>query len=536
MSILTAAQVVKRANNANDIKRNWVELLRDAYEFALPMRNLYEVTQVGQQKMDRVFDSTAINSTQNFASTIQQGVTPPFTQFLDFLPGSAIPEGKKQAVIKKLQEIQKIFFEVIQNSNFDTAIAEFNLDLATGTGAMLVLEGDDDNPINHITVPNAQISLDEGAFGSVDGVFRDHDQPIRNIPLMWDDINETGLAALKKMQEKDESGKARLLEATYFDPDTNKYVYQIILRGSPKGGETLTSNPTNAAALDTSQPILLVEREMDEHPWIITRWVKVAGEVFGRGPILFALPDIKTVNKAKEFTLQRASFDVAGMWAAVDDGVMNPDVVEIFPGAIIPVAAVGNLQSLAPATNMDISILVINELQGAIKEALLDESLPSDQGPVRSPTEIVARLKQIQKKIGTPFARYMSEFLVPWSNRVLSILFRKALIDELPKVDGRIVSLKPTSPLAQQQNLDEIQNLIQLIEISKAMGQEAMMLGIKVEDVPAWIAEKLGVDQKLIRNKTEKQALQKMVGTLIAQQQQPQGAPATGQGQAATGI
>nr|AKH47355.1 hypothetical protein TMO_0053 [uncultured marine virus] len=515
---LNASQLSKRAKAADGVKSNWESLLRDCYEFALPMRNLYQTNTPGQQKMDRVFDSTAINSTQVFASTIQQGVTPPFQEFLDFLPGSDISKADKEKATKLFKELQTKFFEVVHHSNFDLAIAEFNLDLATGTACMLVMEGNDKQPINHIAVPNAQVSLDEGPFGGVDGVFRRHSKPTRILPQEWPDILPGPLADIKKKILEDPSQVSHLLEGTYYNPETDKYIYQVLIEGHGDANSTGASVGTSSGAGNGPAPVMIVEREMEEHPWIITRWIKVAGEVFGRGPLMFALPDIKTLNKTKEFVLQRASFDVAGMWEAVDDGVMNPDTVEIFPGAVIPVAASGNFRALTPSSNMDVSQFVMADMQIGVQRALLDESLPSEAGPVRSPTEILERIKKLQQKTGTPLARYMSEFLTPWANRVLGILFRKGILGDHFKIDGKMIKAKPTSPLAQQQSLDEIQAVLRWLEISQSLGQEAFVLGVKVEDVPDWIGTKFGVDPVLIRGKTERKDMQKLIGAAMAQQ------------------
>ena len=523
---LSASQLAKRAEKAQGHKSNWDAMLSDAYEFALPMRNTYNSQAPGQQKMDRVFDSTAINSVQNFASILQQGVTPPFQEFLDFLPGVDIPEQNQEEARKQLKEKQKQFFEIVHASNFDLAIAEFNTDLAVGTASMLVMEGTDDKPLNHIAVPNSQISIDEGAFGSVDGVFRRHNKPLRVLEIEWPDMKE-GIKAELRAEEKDNPGAtANLVEGTYYDNEADNYVYQVLLTGTGSDESTVTGGKQGSA----SDARIIVERTMDVHPWIITRWIKVAGEVYGRGPLLFSLPDIKTLNKAKEFILQRASFDVAGMWEAVDDGVMNPDLIEITPGAVISVAASGNLRGLAPASNMDVSQLVVQDLQMSIKESLLDESLPSEAGPVRSPTEIIERVKRLQQKTGTPLARYMSEFLEPWANRCLSILHNKGIMENRLKVDGKIIKIKPTSPLAQQQNLQELQDVLQYIQIAQGLGPEVFALGVKVEEVPEWLGKKLAIDPKLMRNAAERKQAQELAGQAMAQQQAAQ-APAPSAGE-----
>ena len=54
-------------------------------------------------------------------------------------------------------------FSVLRQTNFDLAIGEFLLDLAVGTACMLVLPGDDEEPIKFIPVPQYLIAFEEGA-------------------------------------------------------------------------------------------------------------------------------------------------------------------------------------------------------------------------------------------------------------------------------------------------------------------------------------------------------------------------------------
>ena len=72
---LTPEQILARQKLALNRKEDFRSLYEDAYEFALPQRNLYtgdyESNVGGRKKMSRVFDSTAINSTQRFANRLQ---------------------------------------------------------------------------------------------------------------------------------------------------------------------------------------------------------------------------------------------------------------------------------------------------------------------------------------------------------------------------------------------------------------------------------------------------------------------------------
>ena len=74
---LSVADIIKRAEGAQRKKDLFEDLYRDAYEFALPQRQLYgywEGNSTGNKKMTRVFDSTAINSTQRFANRFSSNI------------------------------------------------------------------------------------------------------------------------------------------------------------------------------------------------------------------------------------------------------------------------------------------------------------------------------------------------------------------------------------------------------------------------------------------------------------------------------
>tara|TARA_Y100000310_G_scaffold291453_1_gene319413 strand:+ start:3684 stop:5255 length:1572 start_codon:yes stop_codon:yes gene_type:complete len=499
---MTVSQVVKRSASAWSDKTNWESVLRDAYEFALPMRNQYEQKQKGAPKMDRVFDATAINSTQRFGARMQAGLTPPFQDWADLEPGPLVPKAIEAEVRAKLQAIKAQLFAAIHVSNFASASAEYFLDLAAGTAAMLVMEGDDNQPIMFNCVPNVEIAIDEGPFGTVDGVFRRFELKVRNIKRQWKDATVPEELTIKESDD-DPERTVRLIEATYYDIDQDDYVYQVIWKEAgddSKGAETE-----------------LVNRRFADHPWIITRWIKAPGEVWGRGPLLMALPDIKTLNKVKELVLKNASLAIAGVWAAADDGVINTNTIKITPGAVIPVAAQGNLQPLEIGGRFDVAQLVISDLRDAIKTMLFDRSLPPETGGVRSATEIIQKVKELQQDIGAPFGRMMAELVRPLIQRCLSILHRKGILEQEVKVNGLGVAITVTSPLARLQSLNDLEAVVQWLQVSAGVtGQQGVGVGAKIEDVTAWIGAKLGVPQELIRTPEERKKLQQIAGQAAA--------------------
>lgn len=519
MAALPVEKLMSRVDSANKEKQNWVAQYRDAYTYALPMRNLYETVQSGADKMNRVFDSTAITATQKFAARLTSNLTPPYQHWLDFLPGTEVPEDRQEEAKKMLQKIQKIFFGVIENSNFDSAIAEFYLDLAVGTGVMLVLEGDDDNPVIFTAVPNAQVSLDEGPMGSIDGVFRQYSIAPRNIEATWPDITPEGKTLIQDLinpsGNKENNARISLLESTYFDFDEKVFWYQVHTVGSGQSANATT--PTDSSPIDRTASVLLVERRLNESPWVIARWVKVAGEVFGRGPLLFAMPDIKTLNKTIEFMLQNASMSITGLWAVENDAMANLDMVTLAAGTFLPLDNIDKIKRLDIPGDFRVGEAVAERMINNIRAIMFDRGLPDPAGAVRSPTEIIERVRELAQDIGAPFARINSEMLQPLASRVLNILNRKAILDFPIKLDGRTVKVLPTSLLAKEQNINDLQSAVQWLQLAQSLGPDMFFNGVKVEDFPAWSAEKLGIDQELVREKGERQKIQEMVAQIIAQ-------------------
>lgn len=520
MPRLDPKNVVKRSDQAWTEKAGWRSVRESAYELALPMRNPYSGTGEfkrkvsGERKMNRVFDSTLMVATTRFAARLQSDLLPPFQRWGKLIPGAFIPQNAKAEVGKRLDGLTDVLFAAIHTSNFDLAVGEMLLDLAIGTGCLLVIPGDDETPVRYVAAPQAQCALEEGPWGGINGVYRKHEIRMRLIEETYEAFDVKLPEGWEKKAEKDPEKEVRVVEATYFDAKEDQWFYDVIIEGNGQRGSRGTD------------PERIVEHTFAESPWVIARWIKVAGEVEGRGPVLAALPDAKTLNKLKELVLMNASIAVAGVWTAVDDGILNPYTIRIIPGAVIPVGRNGgalgaSLQPLQSGGRFDVASLVAEDLIMSIKTIMMDSALPREEGPVRSATEIIARLKQLQADVGAPFGRLMSELVRPVIQKTLNVLAEKKIIALEPgqriKVNGGTVDVQLQSPLALSQNLSDVETAAQWMAIVQGMGPEAFALGVNIEDAPEWFAEKMGVDMRLPRTAEQRKALQQMIGAMAAQ-------------------
>lgn len=511
MARLSPGEILKRQEKADARKESWRTIYEECYEFALPQRNLYtghyEGRTPGQNKMARVFDSTAINSTQRFANRIQSALFPPYRAWCTLTPGNDIPEDRQQEIRRALEFYSEKMFDVIRQTNFDVAISEFLMDLCVGTAVMLIQPGDEDAPVRFTPVPQYLVSIEEGPHGSVDNVYRRLRIRGDVIKRQWPDADIPDQLQQKIDRKPEEEHE--LIEATVYNDEIEAYCYHLI---HPKHKE-----------------VDIVYRTMKVSPWIVARFMKVPGEVYGRGPLVTALPDIKTLNKVKELVLKNASLAVSGVYTAADDGVLNPQTIKIVPGAVIPVARNGgpqgdSLKPLRSASDFNTSQLVINDLVMSIKKMLFDDSLPPDNMSARSATEIVQRMKELSQNLGSAYGRLITEAMTPIVRRVLSVMDERGIIDLPLEVNGLEVKIVPTSPLADSQNMDDLERVLQFGQIAMQFGQVAQ-LAIKQEAMLDYVAEKMSVPQKLLNTPQERQQVMQEMQAAMMQMQQQQAMP-----------
>ena len=213
--------------------------------------------------------------------------------------------------------------------------------------------------------------------------------------------------------------------------------------------------------------------------------------------------------------LQNASMAISGLWKVANDSIANLDMVELSAGTFLPLDNINDLERLDTPGDFRVGEAITEKLENNIRAALFDRSLPDPTGAVRSPTEIIERVRELAQDIGAPFSRINSEMLKPLASRVLNIMTRRGLLEFPIKLNGRAVKVVPTSPLAREQNINDLESAVQWLQIVQSIGPEVLMGTVKVEDFAEWSAEKLGVDQRLARDKGERAKLQQEIAQLI---------------------
>lgn len=507
MAKLDVKQIIEREAKAQARKDEWRSVYEDCYEFALPQRNLYsgyyEGNVSGKVKMHRVFDSTAIHATQRFANRIQAGLFPPQKEWCRLEVGTGIPQQARTQAQAALDQYTKRMFEVLKQTNFDLAMGEFLLDLCVGTAVMMVTPGDEATPIRFTPIPQYLVAIEEGTYGNVDNVYRKLRMKAETIPQEFPEADIS--PELQDVITRTPSKEIDLVDAVIYDYERAMYCYHVIWPAKQHE---------------------LVYRTMKSSPFIVARYMKVAGEIYGRGPLVTAISDIKTLNKTVELVLKNASLAIAGVYTAADDGVLNPQNIKIQPGAVIGVARNGGPQgaSLAPLPrtgDFNVSQIVMNDLRMNIKKILMDDTLPPDNMSARSATEIAERSRELATNLGSAFGRLINETMIPVVSRILFVMDQQGYIDLPLKVNGVEIKVTPVAPLAQTQKLQEVNDVVQFMQIANSLGPQGQAM-LSIERIAQYIAEKMNIDQNLLTTAEEQQQMMMQMQQAMMAQQQPQ--------------
>ena len=482
-------KLIKRYQKAVERKQLWEPHWQECYEYAFPQRenvcdSMFQ-SQEGGKKNLHLFDATAPDAVDQLASSLLAELTPPWAKWFGLKAGPELSPEEASQVAETLSQTADVMLQNFEHSNFAVEIHQCYLDLIVAGTACLMFE---EAPIGEASafrfyaVPLREIALEESADGKLDTTFRCSQVRLDDIKLRFP---EADLPERWLEQYDNPEYRLSLVEAVI--PQNGKfgaagYEYTAFLWDENVGPE---------------ENVVLREGIFATSPFINFRWLKAPGEIYGRSPVMKALPDIKTANKVVELILKNASISVTGIWQAEDDGVLNPANIKLVPGAIIP-KAVGSkgLTPLEAPGKFDVSQLILENLQKSINHALLADRLSQVNSPNMTATEVLERTAEIARILGASFGRLQTELLTPLLKRAFLILQRRGDIMNFD-LDGKIVDLQYKSPLAMLRAREDVNNISEWVSMVSGLGAGGLM-AVNVFEAAKTLGKILNVPEKLI--------------------------------------
>jgi hypothetical protein len=506
-------------NAAMSAKEQSDDIYREAMELTFPDRESFTKAAEGQKKGAYNWDSSTTVSVIRAANRLSSDFTPQFNDWLEIGLGPAARQmaddtfkkatGKTKDQVKlELEATTAIVQAVFNGPGFPTASNEMYIDWHFGQGGMQIMPNDDatGEPCIFQSMAMSRFYAYEGPNGRHDRWFFWHELRADAILQQWTDavLPED----LVKEAAKDTPKPVDLVSVVYRDYDPK-------VRDRPFRYEVFRCKGSTGADR-------LVARRSRTAPFVTPRYSKLPGENRGRGPILMAMPDIRTANKIVELTLRGVAIAVAGIYTAVDNGVVG--AIQIKPYSIINVRRNGgpdgpSLQRLDSPQRIDFGQLVMDELHQNIKKIIGDTSLPPEAGPIRTATEFIQRARELIADQAGGLGRLQGEFVIPAVQRVIDILEAKQVLPSQGlTIDQFLIEVRMKSPLARGQAMQEVENLVRFVELLKALGgDELAVTAVNMERAVTLLADLMNIPMTARNTEDEAKKIKKGLAQMAAQ-------------------
>jgi hypothetical protein len=464
----------------------------------------------GRKKMQRVYDATGIHANEMLAAGLHGMATNPASTWFslrmvtdkaevdDGQGGKQVVDLEQDHATKSyLSDVEKAIWQRIYQpgTNFTTSIHEFYLDLgAFGTAIMYVGQRVDGGLLFE-TLALSQCFIAENVDGRVDTLFRKIEYTVRTL---WNTAKAEGweLSDHVKTMYKDKKydEKVCVVHAVFPSED-----YPETLRRS--------TNMAFASVYFEHEACHPLKRDgMPDFPFLCARFSKYPGELYGHGPGMTALPDVKmlqmmTVTKIK--LMQKAADPV--MWLR-DDGVIGQQ--RNIPGGINYWRGNPNDGVMLQPVSMQGLNFLAEDLKN-IREQILrafyaDIMRMSDRADMTA-TEVVQRTAEQMRLFGPLIGRLESEFLGPLVSIVFGILHRLNLLPAPPKqIQDQDFTVEYVSPVATAQKQQSANGIVQVMQLIGMFGPEiAAQIAQKNLDIDkffAWCWDLFNCDPDLLKD------------------------------------
>ena len=486
----------KRLDKLEADRGTWESHWQEILDYVMPRKA--EITFLrsrGEKRTEVLFDSTAITANNLLAASLQGTLTSPSLPWFS-LKLRDDDANKVRDIQIWLEDTARRMYAVFNESNFNTEVHEMYLDLCSvGTSAIFVEEANEgflQGGLHFNTLHIAEYFIQENSTGRVDTLYRKYKMTARQAVQEFGEDN-VGIKIKEAVKAKPDT-QFNFIHAVEPTPDYERSV----------GMKAKTKLPFHSCHVCFEDKMVVRVGGYNEFPYLVPRWSKATGEIFGRSPSYNALPDIKTLNKAVEIGLKAWAKAIDPPLLVTDDGVIGR--VRMTPGGITVVRSDTAIKPLQIGSNWQITDLKENQLRTAIRQAYYSDQLQLQEGPQMTATEVQVRYELMQRLLGPTLGRFQTEFLNPLIERVFGIMMRADALMPRPEAMGGLnMDIEYVGPLARSQRMEEAIAVERLYQLAMQVVQvdPTVMDVIDHEQAIRMRATLLGVPKTVLRGEDE---------------------------------
>lgn len=420
--------------------------------FIMPLRSEFYDTISGEHSVDwrsrDDYDSTASESVDTLASSIQGALTSMAMQWFELRMRNKELNNDIE-VQRWLEACAEIMYQELQESNFDTEVSEFYLDLCGYGNAIIIEEATEDlanwDGLNFKAVPLDSSYFEEDHKGNIMNFYRCMSWTANQI------YSKFGDSTPQEIKDKvgESSEKFDVIFCIYFrkdkkDADTSK---KLSAKERPYGYKYVL------AKCGTE----LGEGGYYEMPAFVSRWRRTPGSVWGYGPSHLALSDVLTLNELTADLLESLGKAIDPSTLTTQRNLLSD--LDLGRGGLTVVRDVNDIVPFETRARFDVGELKIDRLQEAIRRTYRVDQLQLKDSPAMTATEAEIRYELMQRLLGPTLGRLKNDFLDPMLKRTFNLLFRAGKLPEIPQVviDSQSeMDIEYTGPLPRSQKTQRL--------------------------------------------------------------------------------
>jgi len=508
-----AKQIIQRVEAARQDRTRHQPWIDETLRLALPTyRRIADSNVTGNssvaanriEEQDDQFDNELEIVAEDFASDMISTFTPRHERWVLFEPAEDLTEGQRREIAPQLKIIGDTIFAELERSNYWDAAQECFAFWGVSTMACAISDMGLMQPLHFQPIEIPDLLMERAPDGSVSGKWRDMVLTPAEQNMLW--------GASMGM---------------YFPPATGSQANkkQKVIEGCDRDWSTPGVERWNYRIfVDGKQRVKATYEGAGSCPVVCCRFRQQADSAWGPGPFKKATPRARVLDELAYLNLKGLGRTIDPPFSYEEDGLAN------FDGGMEP----GNAYARAPGSEapepflpdvrFDATFFQAEEMRKAIKRAAYQDrpEQPGDTPPTLGQWMDEKAWNTRRKEL--PRDRCVREWVLPIIERVAWILAKRGVLPEVKLKGGKVVNVRPISPLSKAKDLEDMNLTGQVLAMAGNIGA-ALQVGVPIDATATMENLIATAKERHIVMKTPEQLAQEAMMQAAAQGGLPDGAP-----------
>jgi hypothetical protein len=498
-------------------RTSWDTHWKEITDYLLPWSGRYYTTDrnKGNKRSGSVYDNTATRALRTLASGLMAGATSPARPW--FKLAAPDPDLNNYHAVKLwLEDVQQRMSRVFQRTNVYRALHTMYEELGAFGTASCILLPDPQKVIHLYPVTVGEFCISQDAKSHVNVFYREFEMTVSQV------VREFGY------ENCSQSVKTLYDRGTLEAPVTVIHCIEPRDDRDPGKGDRLNM-AYRSCYFETgnNNPVMLRESGFEKFPVLAPRWSVTGNDVYGNGPGMEALPDIRQLQHEQLRKAQGIDYQTQPPLQAPTS--MQGRAVNMLPGGVtFHDAPQQNGIRTSFETNLNLQYLLndIQDVRARIGRSFYEDLFLMMQNDMRSnmtAREIQERHEEKLLMLGPVMERLQTELLEPLIDLTFDAMLAQNLIPPPPpELAGTDLGVEFVSVLAQAQRAVGSSSVDRFIGNVGAIAQmkPEVLDKINSDILVDRYADMLGVDPNIIIATEQAQALRQARNEAMAQKEQ----------------